>query len=222
LRAVHPLTRHRFDRAKRSCSTRSSLSSRDSRMSDPAVRASAPVRWLKERGSPPSSRPSAERPRSRATPGRVCGDCVIMLDHRVTSRSRRGAHGSEVRGSRHETNEFPSSSETMDLLVPVTSMALTTMSPWRASPQDFRLDKMLGGKDITAGAPSWSPDARDGKTSIASTFADAACRRGAVPLRRFEEGGADLPEHAFDRDRPGAWVAKGFFACTRPPYGCGS
>jgi len=94
-------------------------------------------------------------------PGRVCGR---LRDHVGSPGHGAGLDEARTvvkyRGSRHETNEFPSSSETMDLSLPSRRWALTTMSPWRAFHRIFRLDKMLGGKGYYRGSSIWSPDAR--------------------------------------------------------------
>jgi circadian clock protein KaiC len=82
----------------------------------------------------------------------------------------------------------------------------------RISTGIFRLDKMLGGKGYYRGSSilvTGTPGT--GKTSIASTFADAACRRGERCLFvAFEEG----REQIFRNMRSigidlGAWAAKG-------------
>ena len=173
-------------------------------------------RWLKGRGV--TAVITAERGETTITRHGLeeyVADCVIMLDHRVTEQvSTRRARVVKYRGSRHETNEFPFLiGDNGIFLVPVTSMGLDyDVSMARISTGIFRLDKMLGGKGYYRGSSilvTGTPGT--GKTSIASTFADAACRRGERCLFvAFEEG----REQIFRNMRSigidlGAWVAKG-------------
>jgi len=173
-------------------------------------------RWLKGKGV--TAVITAERGETTITRHGLeeyVADCVIMLDHRVTEQvSTRRARVVKYRGSRHETNEFPFLiGDNGIFLVPVTSMGLDyDVSMARISTGIFRLDKMLGGKGYYRGSSilvTGTPGT--GKTSIASTFADAACRRGERCLFvAFEEG----REQIFRNMRSigidlGAWVAKG-------------
>ena len=187
-------------------------------------------RWLKEKGV--TAVITAERGENTITRHGLeeyVADCVILLDHRVTEQvSTRRARVVKYRGSRHETNEFPFLIGDQGIfLVPVTSMGLDyEVSTSRISTGIPRLDTMLGGKGYYRGSSilvTGTPGT--GKTSIASTFADAACRRGERCLYcRLRGGpGADLPEHAFDRDRPGGMGREGASSRARgPPYGRGS
>ena len=173
-------------------------------------------RWLKGKGV--TAVITAERGETTITRHGLeeyVADCVIMLDHRVTEQvSTRRARVVKYRGSRHETNEFPFLIGDQGIfLVPVTSMGLDyEVSTARISTGIPRLDTMLGGKGYYRGSSilvTGTPGT--GKTSIASTFADAACRRGErCLLIAFEEG----REQIFRNMRSigidlGAWAAKG-------------
>ena len=173
-------------------------------------------RWLKGKGV--TAVITAERGENTITRHGLeeyVADCVIMLDHRVTEQvSTRRARVVKYRGSRHETNEFPFLiGDDGIFLVPVTSMGLDyEVSTARISTGIPRLDTMLGGKGYYRGSSilvTGTPGT--GKTSIASTFADAACRRGERCLYiAFEEG----REQIFRNMRSigidlGAWAAKG-------------
>lgn len=173
-------------------------------------------RWLKGKGV--TAIITAERGETTITRHGLeeyVADCVIMLDHRVSDQvSTRRARVVKYRGSRHETNEFPFLiGDNGIFLVPVTSMGLDyDVSMARISTGIPRLDKMLGGKGYYRGSSilvTGTPGT--GKTSIASTFADAACRRGERCLFvAFEEG----REQIFRNMRSigidlGAWAAKG-------------
>jgi len=173
-------------------------------------------RWLKEKGV--TAVITAERGVNTITRHGLeeyVADCVIMLDHRVTEQiSTRRARVVKYRGTRHETNEFPFLIGDHGIfLVPVTSMGLDyEVSTTRISTGIPRLDTMLGGKGYYRGSSvlvTGTPGT--GKTSVASTFADAACRRGERCLYiAFEEG----REQIFRNMRSigidlGGWAAKG-------------
>ena len=173
-------------------------------------------RWLKEKGV--TAVITAERGEDTITRHGLeeyVADCVILLDHRITEQvSTRRLRVVKYRGSRHETNEFPFIIADQGIsLVPVTSIHLDyPVTRVRISTGIPRLDRMLGGKGyyrgssvLTTGTPG------TGKTSIAATFVDAACRRGERCLYfAFEES----PEQIFRNMRSigldlKAWVAKG-------------
>lgn len=108
-------------------------------------------------------------------------DCVIMLDHRVVNQiSTRRLRVIKYRGSLHGTNEYPFLIDEDGISVlPVTSLQLNNeVSSQRISSGLPALDQMLGGKGFFRGSSILvSGTAGTGKTSIAATFADAACRR---------------------------------------------
>lgn len=124
-------------------------------------------------------------------------DCVIVLDHRVTEQvSTRRLRIVKYRGSAHGTNEFPFLIGTQGISVlPVTSLGLEhEASSERVSTGIPRLDAMLGGAGYFQGSSVLiSGTAGTGKTSVASFFADAACRRGERCLYfAFEESRSQL------------------------------
>jgi circadian clock protein KaiC len=138
-------------------------------------------RWLKEKGV--TAIITAERGENTITRHGLeeyVADCVILLDHRVTDQvSTRRLRVVKFRGSRHETNEFPFLiGDDGIFLVPVTSMNLDSeVTTARIRTGISRLDAMLGGKGyyrwssiLVTGTPG------TGKTSMAVTFTDAACR----------------------------------------------
>ena len=140
-------------------------------------------RWLKEKGV--TAVITAERGEDTITRHGLeeyVADCVILLDHRVTDQvSTRRLRVVKFRGSRHETNEFPFLiGDEGIFLVPVTSKSLDSdVSTSRIPTGISRLDAMLGGKGYYRGSSvlvTGTPGT--GKTSMAATFSDAACRRG--------------------------------------------
>lgn len=124
-------------------------------------------------------------------------DCVILLDHRVVNQiSTRRLRIVKYRGSLHGTNEYPFLIDEDGISVlPVTSL---------------KLDKPVSKEIINSGIPSLdrmfptggfykgssiltSGTAGTGKTSIAVSFADAACKRGEKCLYfAFEESPAQI------------------------------
>jgi circadian clock protein KaiC len=97
----------------------------------------------------------------------------------------------KYRGSTHGTNEYPFLIDEQGFSVlPVTSLGLEhPVSEERISSGIERLDAMLGGKGFYRGSSILvSGTAGTGKTSIACTMVDAACRRGERCLYfAFEE-----------------------------------
>lgn len=151
-------------------------------------------RWLKKKGvTAVITAERGENTISRHGLEEYVADCVILLDHRITDQvSTRRARVVKYRGSRHETNEFPFLiGEEGIFLLPVTSMGLDyEVTAARISTGIPRLNTMLGGKGYFRGSSiliTGTPGT--GKTSIASMFADAACRRGERGIYiAFEEG----------------------------------
>ena len=140
-------------------------------------------RWLKEKGvTSVITGERGEKTFTRHGLEEYVADCVILLDHRVTAQvSTRRLRVVKYRGSSHGSNEYPFLiSEKGIFLVPITSMGLDyKVSSERVSSGNSRLDTMFGGKGYYRGSSIFvtgTPGA--GKTSIASTFAEAACRRG--------------------------------------------
>jgi circadian clock protein KaiC len=119
-------------------------------------------------------------------------DCVILLDHRVTEQvSTRRMRVVKYRGSSHGTNEYPFIITNRGISVlPITSLGLKhAVSRQRVSTGVPRLDAMLAGEGYYRGTTVLiSGTAGTGKTSLASSFVDAACRRGEKCLyMAFEE-----------------------------------
>lgn len=108
-------------------------------------------------------------------------DCVILLDNRVINQiSTRRLRVIKYRGSLHGTNEYPFLIDDDGISVlPVTSLQLNSnVSSQRLSTGIPGMDQMLGGKGFFRGSSILvSGTAGTGKTSIAATFANAACNR---------------------------------------------
>lgn len=138
-------------------------------------------------------------------------DCVILLDNRIVNQiSTRRLRVIKYRGSLHGTNEYPFLIDEDGISVlPVTSLQLnSSVSSQRLSSGVPALDQMLGGKGFFRGSSILvSGTAGTGKTSIAATFVDAACKRKERCLYfAFEESsqqiirnmasiGLDLQQH---------------------------
>jgi circadian clock protein KaiC len=155
-------------------------------------------RWLKDKGM--TTIVTAEQGTGTLTRQGLeeyVSDCVIFLDHRVSSQiSTRRFRIVKYRGSTHGTNEFPFliGKDGISVL-PITSLALKhEVSEERVSSGIPRLDGMLGGKGYFRGSTILlSGTAGTGKTSIAGHFVEAACRRGEKALFfAFEEAAAQI------------------------------
>lgn len=140
-------------------------------------------RWLKERGL--TAIITGERGQNTLTREGLeeyVSDCVILLDHRVDEQiSTRRLRVVKYRGSRHGTNEYPFlMSEKGFAVLPVTSMELDyEASMERISSGIPRLDQMLEDKGYYRRSfVLVTGTAGTGKTSLAATFAEAACTRG--------------------------------------------
>src|ERR1700678_3673845 len=155
-------------------------------------------RWLKDKGV--TAVITAERGRDQLTRHGLeeyVSDCVILLDHRVTDQvSTRRLRIVKYRGTAHGTNEYPFLiDEDGFSVLPVTSLGLQhKVSDERISSGVARLDTMLGGEGFYRGTTVLvSGTAGTGKTSLAASFADAACRRGERCLYfSFEESQGQL------------------------------
>ena len=155
-------------------------------------------RWLKDRGV--SAVITAERGDGALTRHGLeeyVSDCVILLDHRVTDQvSTRRLRIVKYRGTAHGTNEYPFLiDEDGFSVLPVTSLGLQHQArEERISSGIPRLDTMLGGKGFYRGTTILvSGTAGTGKTSLAASFVDAACRRGERCLYfSFEESPGQL------------------------------
>ncbi len=109
-------------------------------------------------------------------------DCVIILDHRVNDQtSTRRLRIVKYRGSIHGTNEYPFLiDENGFSVLPITSLGLThEVSSERISTGIKELDLMLTGKGYFRGSSILaSGTAGTGKSSLASHFSVATCKRG--------------------------------------------
>jgi circadian clock protein KaiC len=140
-------------------------------------------RWLKQRGI--TTVITAERSDSNLSRyglEEYVSDCVILLDHRVNDQlSTRRLRVMKYRGSLHGTNEYPFLIEQGGISVlPITSLELRHVaSAQRISTGIPDLDAMFEGKGYYRGTTILiSGTAGTGKTSLAATFANEACRRG--------------------------------------------
>jgi circadian clock protein KaiC len=173
-------------------------------------------RWLKEKGvTVVMTGERGDDTLTRYGLEEYVSDCVIPLDHRVVDQvTTRRIRVVKYRGTTHGTNEYPFLIERDGISIwPITSVQLEYTTSHERIPTGIeRLDTMLGGKGFYRGSSILlSGTAGTGKTSVASTFAEAACRRGERCLFvSFEEApgqimrnmatiGIDLPQ----------WVKKG-------------
>jgi circadian clock protein KaiC len=150
-------------------------------------------RWLKDKGV--TAIITAERGEGTLTRHGLeeyVSDCVIMLDHRVHEQvATRRLRVVKYRGSSHGTNEYPFLIDERGVdVLPITSIGLDhSASSERISTGLERLDAMLGGKGCYRGSSVLvSGTAGTGKSSLAATFVDAACKRGEKTIYfAFEE-----------------------------------
>ena len=140
-------------------------------------------RWLKERGV--TAIVTAERGEGTLTRSGLeeyVSDCVILLDHRVDQQiSTRRLRVVKYRGSANGTNEFPFLIDNDGItVIPITSARLDHKATTdRVSSGVEALDVMLEGRGYFRGSSVLvSGTAGTGKTSLAASFADAACARG--------------------------------------------
>jgi circadian clock protein KaiC len=155
-------------------------------------------RWLKDKGV--SAVITAERGEGTMTRfglEEYVADCVIQLDHRVTEQvSTRRLRIVKYRGTLHGTNEYPFLIGKHGISVlPITSLSLDHKAPTeRVSTGIKELDEMLGGKGFQRGSSILvSGTAGTGKSSLAATFVEAACRRGERCMYfAFEESTAQI------------------------------
>jgi circadian clock protein KaiC len=108
-------------------------------------------------------------------------DCVILLDNRVTEQvATRRLRIVKYRGSAHGTNEYPFLIDQGGLeVVPITTSGLNyKVSRERISSGIPDLDAMLGGGFYRGSSILVSGPAGSGKSSVAASFAAAACARG--------------------------------------------
>jgi circadian clock protein KaiC len=151
-------------------------------------------------------------------------DCVVVLDDRVVQDvATRRLRVLKYRGSMHGRNEYPFliGPDGLEVL-PITSLGLTQeVSADRVSTGVAGLDEMLGGTGVFRGSGVLiSGSSGTGKTTMAASFADAACRRGEVALYfSFEESESEIYRNMSSVGLDlAAWVQRGLlhFHCERP------
>jgi circadian clock protein KaiC len=155
-------------------------------------------RWLKDRGV--TAVVTGERSGGGLTRHGLeefVSDCVIVLDHRVEAQaSVRRLRIVKYRGSGHGADEYPFLIERDGFsVVPLSAVGLEyTVTDERVSSGIDDLDAMLGGEGVYRGsAVLLSGTAGTGKTSIAASFAAAACRRGErCVFFSFEESSGQI------------------------------
>ncbi|MHA4845382.1 circadian clock protein KaiC [Flavitalea antarctica] len=138
--------------------------------------------WLKEKGvTAVITGEQGEKSLTRQGLEEYVSDCVILLEHRVVNQiSTRLLRVVKYRGSMHGTNEYPFLIDEDGISVlPVTSLLLNNEVSSERVPSGIpALDKMLGGKGFFRGSSILvSGTAGTGKTSIATLFADATCKK---------------------------------------------
>jgi circadian clock protein KaiC len=140
-------------------------------------------RWLKDRGL--TTVITAERGEGTLTRHGLeeyVSDCVILLDHRIKDQiSARRLRIVKYRGTKHGADEYPFLIDERGMsILPLTSLQLQhTVSNERVSSGVPDLDEMLEGKGYFRGSSVLiTGTAGSGKTTLAASFVDAACRRG--------------------------------------------
>jgi circadian clock protein KaiC len=173
-------------------------------------------RWLKERGM--TTVVTAERGEGTLTRHGLeeyVSDCVILLDHRISEQtSTRRMRIVKYRGTSHGSNEYPFLIDEHGMSVlPVTSLELQHVASTERVSSGIRdLDDMLEGQGYFRGSSVLvSGTAGSGKTTLATSFADATCRRGEKCLYiAFEESFGQLSRNmrsvGFDLN---PWIKKG-------------
>lgn len=119
-------------------------------------------------------------------------DCVILLDSKLVEKtSTRNLRIIKYRGSAHGSNEYPFLIDSDGIsILPVTSLRLEhDASQERVSTGIPRLDTMLDGNGFYRGSSILVTGAAGtGKSSVAASFVEAACKRGEKCLyMAFEE-----------------------------------
>ncbi len=144
-------------------------------------------KWLKDKGV--TAVVTAERGNETLTREGLeeyISDCVILLDHRVNNQSStRRMRIVKYRGSIHGTNEFPFLIDETGLsILPISSLGLDHKASTETVSSGIPgLDRMLGKNGFYRGSSILvSGTAGTGKTSLATHFAQAACKRGEKVL----------------------------------------
>ena len=183
--------------------------------------------WLKDKGM--TTVITAERGDGTLTRQGLeeyVSDCVILLDHRVHNQvSTRRLRIVKYRGTAHGTNEYPFLIDQDGFSVlPVSSLGLNhKVSEERISSGIADLDGMLtGGGFHRASSILVSGVAGSGKSTVAASFANAACAAGERALVFSFEESADqsvrnMKSIGIDTGR---WIKadKLRFIATRPTF----
>lgn len=123
-------------------------------------------------------------------------DCVLLLDQRMAQQVRtRRLNVVKYRGSDFLPNEYPFVlSDRGVVILPVSSVSLVQQATAeRVSSGSDALDKVLGGGYFRGSSVLLAGPSGTGKTTLAFTFALAACRRGEKVLYvTFEESAESL------------------------------
>ena len=181
--------------------------------------------WLKDRGvTAIVTGESGDKTLTRYGLEEYVADCVILLDFRIEGQiSTRRLRIIKYRGSSHGADEYPFLIDERGVsILPITSLGLDyPVSTERVSTGVSKLDTMFGGKGFFRGSTVLiSGTAGTGKTSLAATFADAACRRGERCLYfAFEESPRQITRNMSSIGMNLArWVKKGLlrFHSARP------
>jgi len=181
--------------------------------------------WLKDRGvTAIVTGESGDKMLTRYGLEEYVADCVILLDFRIDEQiSTRRLRIIKYRGSSHGADEYPFLIDEGGLsILPITSLGLDyPVSSQRVSTGVPKLDAMFEGKGFYRGSTILiSGTAGTGKTSLAATFADAACRRGERCLYfAFEESPSQIIRNMASIGMDLAqWVKKGLlrFHSVRP------
>ncbi|MEA2125554.1 MAG: circadian clock protein KaiC, partial [Solirubrobacteraceae bacterium] len=181
--------------------------------------------WLKDRGvTAVITGERGDQLLTRRGIEEYVSDCVIVLDHRVTEQaSTRRLRILKYRGSHHGTNEYPFLiGETGMSVLPLLSTGLHQgVSLGRVSSGVARLDAMLGDGGYYKGSTVLiNGTSGTGKSTLAATFVDAACRRGDRAMYfAFEESEAEIVRNMSSVGiELQQWVDAGLlrFRCFRP------
>jgi circadian clock protein KaiC len=181
--------------------------------------------WLKDRGLTVVL--TAERGQGDLTRygfEEYVSDCVILLEQSsINDVATRRLRVVKYRGTPHGLNEYPFLIDEGGISVmPVTALGLDyPVSDERVLTGVPRLDSMLGGAGYFRGSTVLvSGTAGTGKTSVASHFAEASCKRGeTVVYFALEEPMAQIVRNmrsiGLDLEK---WVKRGklHFHATRP------
>ena len=154
--------------------------------------------WLKDRGvTAIVTGERGEKLLTRHGLEEYVADCVILLDFRTQEQiATRRLRVVKYRGSSHGSDEYPFLIDENGLsILPITSLGLDYPVYKERIPTGVpKLDAMLEGKGFYRGSTILvSGTAGTGKTSLATTFAVDACRRGERCLYfAFEESPSQI------------------------------